>query len=290
MSARKVLIGALVIGSFLLTGEAYAQQNSAATKQQSAETVLTYDDYMSLGYNASQEGRYYEAAQYFRYALYLNPNDQSATVAYWNARDAIDQDVSTVEFDRHMNAGYDATETGNYEEALSYFEQALEIRPGNAYASQAVRNVRTYLNYDADTLGDPALTDYSSGSGSNLEPALGESAYDRYMRLGYAAQQQEEFVDAANFFRSALYERPEDRWATIAYWNAVDGYQDGEAGLGTETGSEQPYDRYMRLGYDATQRGNYQSAVEFFQQALDLRPNDYYATEAIDNVMTYMNQ
>jgi tetratricopeptide (TPR) repeat protein len=48
------------------------------------------------------------------------------------------------------------------------------------------------------------------------------------------------------------------------------------------------YDDYMRLGYDATQREEYRTALNFFEQALELRPNDYYAIEAIENVSTYL--
>ncbi|MGF1457617.1 MAG: tetratricopeptide repeat protein [Leptolyngbyaceae cyanobacterium] len=250
--------------------------------------TLNYSDSMSLGYSAHQAGRYYEATQYFRYALYLVPNDEAATAAYWNAYDLIEPDTETINVDQLMNQGYDATEAGNYQSALESFEQALALRPGSPYASQAILNVQTYLNYGDGLASDPALTLDFSESGPAMDAYVRESAYDRYMRLGYAALQREEYQTSASYFRSALYERPEDRLATLAYWNAINGSQDGEAGLGSET-SESPYDRYMRLGYDATQRGDYQAAVDFFEEALTLRPGDYYAIEAIDNVTTYMN-
>ena len=151
-----------------------------------------------------------------------------------------------------------------------------------------MRNVQTYLNYGDGVVEDPVLTPDFSESGETLSLYTYESAYDRYMRLGYGALQVEDFQAAISYFRSALYERPNDRTATIAYWNAVDGSRDGEAGLGSET-TESAYDRYMRLGYDATQRRNYEAAIQFFQEALVLRPGDYYATEAIENVRSYMN-
>jgi tetratricopeptide (TPR) repeat protein len=134
----------------------------------------------------------------------------------------------------------------------------------------------------------PFLSTPDEAAESVPQGYLGESSYDRYMRLGYAAQQEEAFATAADYFRSALLERPSDRWATIAYWNAINGTLDGEAGLGSEASAESRYDRLMRLGYDATQREEYQTALTFFQQALDQRPNDYYATKAIDNVTIYL--
>jgi len=76
---------------------------------------------MSLGYNAQQEGRYGEAVQYFRNALYINPDD------------------------RYMRLGYDATQRNEYRTALDFFEQGLALRPNDDYASEAIENVSTYL-------------------------------------------------------------------------------------------------------------------------------------------------
>lgn len=72
----------------------------------------------------------------------------------------------------------------------------------------------------------------------------------------------------------------------MAYWNAVDAIEDGEFGL-NET-AEGDYDRYMRRGYDATERENYKQALRFFEAALAERPGDGYASQAIRNVRTYL--
>lgn len=295
----------LLISTLLLSGSslyATAQAQSPPPTPYPSDIQgesLNYDDYMSLGYNAQQEERYYEAAQYFRYALYENPNDRAAVVAYWNARDALQRGAGeTLSFDQYMNRGYDATEAGNYRVALRNFRQAYALRPGNHYANQAIFNVQTYL--DSEEVVDPPdpaegtdeaapvePTPYLQAPGIATDSYLGEAPYDRYMRLGYAALQEDAFTKAADYFRSALYERPNDRWATIAYWNAIDGMSDGEADLGGEDATSQ-YDRWMRLGYDATQREEYQAALSFFENALEVRPDDYYATEAIENVQTYL--
>ena len=290
MQLKHLALMTLMLGTLALPS--YAQSAGSTANYPAEIQDLSYDDYMSLGYNAQQEGRPSEAVRYFRQALYLNPNDRSAVVAYWNARDELSQEEGSMTFDQYMNQGYDATEAGNYTLALENFQNALALRPGNYYASQAIRNVQTYLN--SDQLGvvtpGPAVMPNNPADASRLSPQgyAGESAYDRYMRLGYAALQEEAYPTAASYFRGALFERPNDRWATIAYWNTIDGTNDGKAGLGQETASESPYDRYMRLGYDATQREDYGDALNFFRQALELRPGDYYANEAIENVSTYM--
>ena len=255
-----------------------------AQTENAYQAVQEYNEYMRFGYAAQQDGDYVEAANFFRAALYAVPNDQEATVAYWNARAALQPDVTlsdrAQQYEANMDAGYDATDVADYEAALGYFQAALQLRPRDYYAAQAIRNVYTYLNrgVGADSPTDVAPT---------YNVYAGEAPYDRYMRLGYAAAQRQDFAASQTYFRSALYERPNDRQATIAYWNAVDGMKDGEFGAGSEQ-AEPNYDRYMRLGYDATQRGNYAQALRFFESALVERPDDAYAVQAIRNVQAYM--
>lgn len=261
-----------------------ATPNTAPGNAETYSPQQEYDEYMRLGYAADQEGDYVEAANFFRAALYAVPRDREATVAYWNARGQLtspELSDRAQQYEDSMEQGYDATDEGDYEAALGYFESALELRPRDYYAAQAIRNVYTYLNrgVGADSPSDVPVT---------YNVYAGETPYDRYMRLGYAAAQRQDFAAAQTYFRSALYERSNDRQATIAYWNAVDGVRDGEFGANSEV-PEADYDRYMRLGYDATQNGNYERAMRFFERALGERPEDAYAVQAIRNVRTYMS-
>jgi hypothetical protein len=50
------------------------------------------------------------------------------------------------------------------------------------------------------------------------------------------------------------------------------------------------YNQAMRLGYTETRRRNYRRALGHFEQALQLRPNDKYATAAIRNVRSYIQR
>lgn len=50
------------------------------------------------------------------------------------------------------------------------------------------------------------------------------------------------------------------------------------------------YSQYMKVGYAATEQGDYQTALINFQRALKSRPNDRYARAAIRNVQTYINR
>ncbi len=48
-------------------------------------------------------------------------------------------------FTQYMNAGYAATQQRNYPNALACFQRALQLRPGNGYATQAIQNVQAYM-------------------------------------------------------------------------------------------------------------------------------------------------
>jgi tetratricopeptide (TPR) repeat protein len=250
-----------------------------------------YDTYMRIGFAADERGDHLAAAEYFRSALFYVPEDREATIAYWNARRALQASMAPADatppesdFDRYMRLGYDLTHQRDYQSALINFNRALEERPGDYYATQAARNVSTYI---AAQKGEPLAEADVVALNVSDGHVYGEAAYDRYMRLGYAATQEGQHAQAADFFLSAWYERPNDRLATIAFWNAKHNLnlQAGNAAPETET-----YERYMRLGYDATERHHYQDALAYFEGALQLRPDDEYASQAIRNVSTYLLQ
>jgi hypothetical protein len=54
------------------------------------------------------------------------------------------QPPQSSEFDRYMAAGYEATQQRDYETALIYFQRALDERPNDPYAQQAIQNVEQY--------------------------------------------------------------------------------------------------------------------------------------------------
>ncbi len=54
------------------------------------------------------------------------------------------------------------------------------------------------------------------------------------------------------------------------------------------SGANSSYDQVMQAGYKATQEKDYKTAQQQFQKALELRPNDLYAQQALQNVEFYL--
>jgi len=61
-------------------------------------------------------------------------------------------------FDRYMQAGYAATNRRDHQTALIYFKRALDERPDDPYATQAIRNVEGYLEKSTATSSEPVTT------------------------------------------------------------------------------------------------------------------------------------
>lgn len=250
-----------------------------------------YNKAMSLGYAATRRGDYTAATNNFLEALLYVPEDREATIAYWNARRALHAKLTPADltppesaYDRHMRLGYDETHARDYQSALINFNRALQARPKDTFATQAVRNVSAYIAAQKGEALPQIEQAQLSVAGKSY---VGESAYDRYMRLGYSAAQERNHSLAADYFRSALYDRPNDRMATIAFWNQKHALIQAASGRPAAINAAN-YQRMMRLGYDATERNSFSEALRYFEAALQARPDDPYATQAVRNVRTYL--
>lgn len=142
--------------------------------------------------------------------------------------------------------------------------KAIETGPTPAVTAQTQSAKPTPTN----TLDDNPTNDF-------------QCEYERCMNIGYAATEARNYEKALSYFTLALLQRPGDRYATLAYAN-VTNYLDAK-----DAASD--YKSFMRLGYGATQQKHYQTALYYFRRALQERPADDYARQAIRNVQNYIN-
>jgi tetratricopeptide (TPR) repeat protein len=124
---------------------------------------------LQRGYDLTAQKQYHQALKYFRQALQVSPGNRYAIGAIRNVESYIRRDRqqkpsrpsvvskqkpsvapvvsrgSTFSFNQYMQLGYRYTTMRNYRQALKYFEKALQIRPSNQYATDAIRNVTGYI-------------------------------------------------------------------------------------------------------------------------------------------------
>ncbi|OYQ62328.1 hypothetical protein B9G53_22645 [Pseudanabaena sp. SR411] len=99
-----------------------------------------------------------------------------------------------------------------------------------------------------------------------------DPAYDEYMRIGYQLTEEKDYENALVNFEKALAINPNDTYASKAIEN-VKGFI-----------SEKKYYEYMNLGYSLVSKKDSLGAIENFSKALNMRPRDFKAREAIANV------
>ncbi|MBW4459838.1 MAG: tetratricopeptide repeat protein [Nodosilinea sp. WJT8-NPBG4] len=78
----------------------------------------------------------------------------AATPAPQSSPSSTQRPPQSSEFDRYMAAGYAATEQRDYETALLYFQRALDERPDNSFAQQAIQNVEQYRTRTSEDAPD----------------------------------------------------------------------------------------------------------------------------------------
>lgn len=75
--------------------------------------------------------------------------------------------VQSSAYDRYMEAAYTATQQRDYETALLYFRRALDERPNDSYAIQAIRNIGSYRQEDSEEASSSEQAQPSPNSTSN---------------------------------------------------------------------------------------------------------------------------
>jgi pyruvate/2-oxoacid:ferredoxin oxidoreductase alpha subunit len=95
-----------------------------------------------------------EIASYVQRVVNAYEQQRTSAAPSQPASPATQQPPQSSEFDRYMAAGYAATEQRDYGTALLYFQRALDERPDNSYAQQAIQNVEQYRRNPPEDTSD----------------------------------------------------------------------------------------------------------------------------------------
>ncbi|MEB3356468.1 MAG: tetratricopeptide repeat protein [Synechococcales bacterium] len=123
-------------------------------------------------------------------------------------------------YDRFMRLGYAASETGDYQEAMTYFRQALDANPGDRLATIAYWNMVDALqtiqvNVAEETAEVSEVNSPTAGGGTSSEAPT----FDEYMNAGYAAVKRNNYQQALGYFQRAQQIRPDNPYANQAIRN-----------------------------------------------------------------------
>lgn len=278
-----------------------AEQEETQKKQAELARLL------KQGQEAMAAKQYAEAVRALDQALLLAPSDAAATKALAEAREALAADQGEkkklAEYQDHITAGKAALAAQRSAEALREFNAALRLLPGDAVATQGVKDAEKLLDalqdqekrkaeyntlmaqagaalknqrYDeavrayarAEKLF-PKDADALKGISDAQRSAAADvqAEYTRIMRQGDAAYRAQQFADAAANYAAALKLVPNDAAATQSL-------RQTQATMQALAARQADYERLMQLGQAALRVKRFPDAIRAFGDALKVAPND----------------
>jgi tetratricopeptide (TPR) repeat protein len=229
-----------------------------------AEKLETeFKDMMKQGEQALAKRNYEEAEKAYEKALKLIPTDPDALKGLIVARTSAalsneHMEERKAQYAKFMDQGKKAVADKAWSDAVTAFESAIQVLPGDGDANKALSDARAAL---AVVQNDKAkMADYQTR-----------------MDAGKAAMTAQRYVDAVREYLVALRLAPEDAAATK-------GLKDAEAKLDDNKDLEKrkaDYSLAMIRGKASYKARSFDDAIDSYQTALKLMPADAEATACL---------
>lgn len=236
----------------------FPKDEYALGKKQEITTILkdekdkleSFNEMVTLGDNLLKQEKYAEAVMQYESALKLYPNNSAAKSKYQDAKSKKEvYDLKVSEFERLCSQGQEFTLRKKYAEAIDAYEQALQIFPAKEISDkvtelQAKKQVAD--NYDAKITEADALYEdrsYNEAKAAYQE-ALSVIPNDSYA-LGMIARVDE-------IVNSPEYRKIQSDKAKI----------------------DSDFANFISKGESAESAKNYELALSYYVNALELKPNN----------------
>jgi hypothetical protein len=256
---------------------ALAKAKPPAVDPRAKKQKEDYELAMSAGQAAVKKNNLEGARNAYREALRIMPGDPKATQALGSVEALLKQaqDAAAKKKDAAyataMNQGQAALKARRWADAFKAFDQALQLRPGDAAAIRG----KTEAQNGMKALPPPPPPD------PNLKQ---QAAFNGYMAQGQAALQAKRYADAVKAFTEALKVKPNDPTALRGKAQAEQAMKapatppKPPAPMPT---AQQEYARLMAAGAALEKQKKWAEAVAAYTAALGKMPGDAKATAAL---------
>lgn len=284
---------------------AVAAQQKAQEEAKRARAV--YDGHVARGQAALSTRNYGAAADAFKAALLVQPNDPTATRLLQDAQSRAAADAARAAADaartaqaqkvqqafaRAMTDGRVAMQMRRYDDAARSFAEAMRLRPGDPSASaelQAAQGASARVRQDA-----------AAAAQRQADEARRRNAYNALMAQGRSALAGRRYAEAMQNFQGALGQVPGDPTATAFLNEAQRALNASRAAPPPPPpppppprgptpppapprppAGPNPYDAQMQAAAAAERAQNFAQAAASYREALRARPGDPGATGSL---------
>lgn len=234
---QKIFFVILLAFSILLitNKESYAQ-----------DAAPTYQSLMSMGDKEFNQAEYIKAKSYYQEALRLKKDDPTAKSKLNKTLQKIREQSEKEEiFYEYLDIADNHYDNGDYEKALASYNKAIKLFPKDSYTLEQIKIVTKKINEDKEKI----------------------AAFNEYVNNGDSFMTQQKYTEATLQYKSALELYPNNN-------NIKEKYQEAKNKKDNYDRQSSNFEQLKKEAQDFTLRRKYNEAINKYQEALAIFPND----------------
>ncbi|MDO5341031.1 MAG: tetratricopeptide repeat protein [Bacteroidia bacterium] len=228
--------------------------------QREKEKLDSFNNMVAIGDNLLADEKFAEAVMQYESALELFPDDNSVQKKLTEAQGKNEAfNVKMSEFERFKKEGHDFELRKKYVEALDSYQKALQIFPQDTEVPAIITSIQAKKDV-ADR-------------------------YDAKIREADALYESQSYQEARSTYQAALTDIPNDSYAQemITRIDEIINREELERIQKEKEKLDNDFAELINKGENAESSQDYELAISFYVQALELKPNSLEATSKKEN-------
>lgn len=248
-SMRKIFfIISLAFSFLIISNDNLSAQNTAPT----------YQSMITMGDKEFNNGEYIKAKSYYQEALRIRKDDPTAKSKLNKTLQKIREQSEKEEiFFQHIDKADNHYNNGEYEKALEFYNKAKKLFPKDEYTLEQIKIVSQKINDEKETV----------------------AAFNEFVKNGDKFMNEEKYTEATLQYKAALNLYPNNNSVKEKYNNAKS-LKENYDKLSAD------FEQLKREANELALRKKYAEAIEKYQQALNIFPNDSDLKSLISSLTT----
>ncbi len=239
---KKIFFTILLAINILTTNNIFAQ-----------DVAPNYESLIAIGDKEYNNSEYIKAKSYYQEALRLKQDDPTAKSKLNKALQKIrEQSEKETIFFGYIDEADIQYENGEYEKALETYKTALKLFPKDSYTLEQISTITQKINEEKEKI----------------------ASFNNFVNNGDRFMSQKKYTEATLQYKAAHELYPNNNTTKEKYTNAKKLKEEYDKQFAN-------FERLKKEGKEFTLRKKYQEAIEKYQEALTIFPNDSETKETI---------